>query len=130
LLFPLISLAEETEWKWVKNTNNIISGWRVSKGIAKVTINQNQFYAELFEEEYPETLHIVLKGNLSDGKITIVETKQETDYTGSTYHGTYKKKEFSGFGDIVGSEAITLSDGWGMIGLTRSIKAEHNNSLK
>ena len=65
----------------------------------------------------------MLKGSIANGRITVKEIVHKSDYSGSTYTGkltTQRWKET--FAGSTGIETVTLSDGFGMIGLTRRIK--------
>jgi outer membrane biogenesis lipoprotein LolB len=112
--------AAEGQWQWVKATN--VGGWEVSEGNADVSIQGEKFNARLFWKGSDKEVKILLRGVIKKGKITVTEEIQGSDYTGSTYEGTFQTKRWKEFSGTLGAESITLSDGWGMIGITRSIK--------
>jgi len=114
------SVTAENPWHWVKASNNT-KGWTVSEGNAEVTIQGEKFSAKLFWNDSDTKVQIALNGTLKNGRITVKEAIQNSDYTGSTYHGTLEKKKWEEFSGTIGAESITLSDGWGMIGITRNI---------
>jgi hypothetical protein len=123
------SLVVAEDWKWVKATN-VVGGWGVEKGRAEVEIKDSDFVARLFSGDDPLHEVIYLKGTIENGKITVEETIHNTDYFGSTYKGTHSKKTWDGFADSTGAESITLSDGWGMIGINKKLNDKHNKELK
>jgi hypothetical protein len=110
----------QTQWHWVKVANTI-NGYSVDEGNAEITMTSGQFTAKLFWKGSDKHLQILLQGTLKAGTITAKETIEGSDYTGSTYHGTFRKKKWGEFSGTVGAESITLSDGGGMIGITRDI---------
>src|SRR5215831_14690202 len=72
-----------------------------------------------------------LQGSIANGKISVKEIIHESDYGGSTYTGTLKTQKWKEvFEGSTGIETITLSDGFGMIGLTRTIKDPNENSIQ
>jgi hypothetical protein len=111
----------QTQWRWVKVTNNTINGYSLDEGVAEVAMKGDQFTAKLFSKGPDNHLKILLEGTIKAKRISAKETIQESDYTGSTYHGTFRKKKWEEFSGTVGAESIMLSDGWGMIGITRDI---------
>jgi hypothetical protein len=123
LLLALLSCAfafgADREWHWVKATNTI-KGWSVSQGDAEVVITGDQFRVTLFSDS-GKNVQSSLKGTIHNGKITTSETVAGSDYSGSTYRGTFERKRWNEVAGTTGAESITLSDGWGMIGLTTSI---------
>ena len=125
LLFLLAcstAIAAESQWRWVKATNNVLRGWDISEGNADVLIEGERFNAKLFWKDSDKDVKLSLSGTIKKGKITVTETVHNSDYSGSTYKGTFQSKRWEEFSGTVGAESITLSDGWGMIGMTRSIK--------
>src|SRR6266852_448522 len=119
LLSGALALGADREWHWVKATNTI-KGWSVSQGDAEVGITGDQFRVTLFSDS-GKTVQSSLKGTIHNGKIAASETVANSDYSGSRYRGTFEKKRWNEVAGTTGAESITLSDGWGMIGLTRSI---------
>ena len=71
------------------------------------------------------TVQSALKGTIHNKKIAVTERVANSDYSGSTYRGTFERKTWNEVAGTTGAESITLSDGWGMIGLTRSIPNEN-----
>jgi hypothetical protein len=125
LLFLLAcsnAIAAESHWRWVKATNNVLRGWDVSEGTADVLIKGERFNAELFLKDSDKDVKLSLHGTIKNGKVSVIETIHESDAGESTYKGTFQRKQWKEFSGPVGAESITLSDGWGMIGITRSIK--------
>jgi hypothetical protein len=120
VLSGAFAFGAEREWHWVKATNTI-EGWSVSQGDAEVIITGDQFRVTLFSES-GKTVQSSLKGTIRNGKIATSETVANSDYSGSTYRGTFERKRWNEVAGSTGAESITLSDGWGMIGLTRSIQ--------
>ena len=53
-----------------------------------------------------------------------VPTLLDSDYSGSTFKGTLTIKKWPETGGTTGVETITLSDGLGMIGLTKTIRKQ------
>jgi hypothetical protein len=123
LLFSLSfdASATESSWMWVKITNNVTSGWKVSTGKATVEVASSNFRAQLYSNDSNGTLLITLNGTIKNGRLTVTETIHGSDYSGSIYKGTHSTKKWEEFAGTIGAESITLSDGWGMIGITRSI---------
>ena len=121
LLSASMASAGESCWRWVKATSNLAHGWDISQGNAEVAIEGDKFTAKLFRSDSPDTLQIELKGTIKNGRITVKETDENSDYSGSTYRGILEKKKWEEFSRTTGAESLTLSDGWGMIGLNRSI---------
>ena len=118
LLSGAFAFGGDREWHWVKATNTV-KGWSVSQGDAEVGITGDQFRVTLFSAG--KTVQSSLKGTIHNGKIAASETVANSDYSGSTYRVTFEKKRWNEVVGTTGAESITLSDGWGMIGLTRSI---------
>ena len=106
-------------WQWVK-AKNTISGWSVSQGHADVVISGEHFEASLFSESGGQIAF--LKGTIQKGHVTAKERVSASDFSGSTYHGKLARKRWPDSAGTTGAESITLSDGWGMIGLSRSLK--------
>jgi hypothetical protein len=113
--------AGQEEWHWVKATNTI-KGWSISEGNARVVITGDQIQVELYSQSEGRPLELSLKGKIHDGKIVVNEIAPNTDYSGATFRGTLERKRWNEFSGTTGAESITLSDGWGMIGLTRTIE--------
>jgi hypothetical protein len=118
LLLGASASGADHQWHWVKATNTI-KGWSISQGDADVVIAGDQFRVTLFSEG--KTVQSSLKGTIHNEKIAASETVANSDYSGSTYRGTFERKSWNEVAGTTGAESITLSDGWGMIGLTRSI---------
>ena len=121
LLSALSSMVLAQDWEWVKATNKT-SGWDVTKGKGSIEIYNEKFTAKLYWGDLPNKIKYTLKGNIKNNKISVIETVHNSDFSGSTYTGTYDKKTWEGFADIAGAESINLSDGWSMIGISRPIK--------
>jgi hypothetical protein len=113
-------VAAEPSWAWVA-AMNVVDKWDISKGKATVIIAGETFTAQLYWEDHPNEVKVTLKGTIKNGKVAAVETIWGSDYDGSKYTGSYSSKRWSGFAESAGGEVITLTDGWGMIGLTRAI---------
>jgi hypothetical protein len=122
LLSGASAFGTDREWHWVKATNTI-KGWSVSQGDAEVVITGDQFRVTLFSDG--NTIQSALKGTIHNKKIAATERVANSDYSGSTYRGTFERKTWNEVAGTTGAESITLSDGWGMIGLTRSIPNEN-----
>ena len=105
-------------WQWVKATNTI-SGWSVSQGHAEVVISGEDFEARLSSDSGKQIAF--LKGTIQKGNVTAKERISASDFSGSTYHGKLSRKRWPESAGTTGAESITLSDGWGMIGLSRSL---------
>jgi hypothetical protein len=106
----------------VKVGNNMDHGWDVARGDAEVIIQGGQFSAKLFWVGSDKDVQISLKGSIANGRITAKETVHGSDYSGSTYRGMLTTKRWAGaISGATGVETITLSDGLGMIGITRAI---------
>jgi hypothetical protein len=122
LCLPSVVFAADDQWHWVKVGNNADHAWDISQGNAEVTINGGQFTAKLLDSSGKD-VQISLKGSIAKGKLTVKETVNNSDYTGSTYTGTLTIQKWAeAFAGATGVETTTLSDGLGMIGLTRTIK--------
>jgi hypothetical protein len=120
ILPPAVLAA--TPWEWVKVNNNVSSGWHTEKGAATVNIKDDHFEAVLFEGGNPNTVQIKLTGMISKGKINATETILDTDISPAQFTGTYKKLKWrEKFEGASGTEAITLSDGFNLIGIRRNI---------
>ena len=120
ILFLFASIAMSADWNWIKTTN-VVNGWDVSKGKALIEISGESIVAYLYWEDDPNKIKYTLTGNIKNDIIKVTETVHNSDFSGSVYSGTYNKKTWDGFADSVGAESINLSDGWGMIGITRVI---------
>ncbi len=122
LLFVAVPVAAADEWQWVKVTNNASRGWQPEMGVANVTIKGQSFEATLFWGPAKTTdVRITLKGTISKEAITATETVLDTDLEPSKYHGRYNKQTWKQrFEGAIGTEAITLSDGYNLIGLRRN----------
>jgi hypothetical protein len=119
LLSAAFALGADREWQWVKATNTI-NGWSISQGHAEVVITGDQFRVTMFADS-DHTVQSSLKGTIHSGKILARETIAASDYSGSTFRGTFQRKRWDETAGTTGAESITLSDGWGMIGLRTSI---------
>lgn len=128
LLLCLLSLspvtfASDNQWHWIKVGNNVAHAWDVSSGDAEVAIKDGQLSAKLFAHGSTKDIQISLKGSIANGTIRVKETVHESDYGGSTYTGRLTNQKWKEiFDGSTGVETITLSDGFDMIGLTRTIK--------
>jgi len=100
---------------------NDSDGWSVSEGNADVSIESGRFSAKLFRKGSDDDLQILLQGTIENGSIVAKETIQASDHSGSTYKGTFRRKNWQEFDGTNGAESINLSDGWSMIGILRSI---------
>ena len=125
LLIALVAwpAAAVEEWQWVKAINNVSTGWGTETGMANVHIKGASFEAELFwGPAKTDGVRITLKGTIAKNKVTAIEAVLDTDMEPTKYTGKYAKhiwkKPFEG---TVGTEAITLSDGYNMIGLRRNM---------
>jgi hypothetical protein len=98
---------------------NTVNGWSVSQGDAEVVISGGRFEAKLSDS----TGQIVssLEGTIRNANVTAKERIAASDFSGSTYHGTLAKKTWPEFANTTGAETLMLSDGWGIIGLRRSL---------
>jgi hypothetical protein len=112
------AFGADLEWHWIKATNTI-TGWSIPQGDAEVAITGDQFRVTLFTDG--KTVRSSLRGTIHNEKIAASETVANSDYSGSTYRGTFQRKSWNEVAGTTGAESITLSDGWGMIGLTRNI---------
>jgi hypothetical protein len=110
------------EWHWVRAGNNAITGWNVATGNADVVINGGAITATLFGNSSDKNVVITLKGSMTGDKLTVRETVHNSDNSGSTYSGVRTVKRWPEFSGTTGIETITLSDGLGMIGISRSLK--------
>jgi len=118
LLSSVSAFGADPEWHWVKATNTI-KGWSISQGDAEVVVTGNQFRVTLFSDG--GTVQSTLKGTIHNEKIAATEMVANSDYSGSKYRGTFERKSWNEVAGTTGAESITLSDGWGMIGITRSV---------
>jgi hypothetical protein len=107
-------------WRWVKATNTT-HGWSVSQGDAEVRISGEHFEAKLFSDSGNQVISS-LQGTIQKGNIAAKERVSKSDFSGSTYRGTLARKSWPELAGTTGAESITLSDGWGMIGLQRSLQ--------
>ena len=82
-------------------------------------IDRDKFSAQLFSDHQ---LLFSLKGVIHGGSVAAKEVVSASDFTGSTYHGKLATKHWDEFSGTVGAESITLTDGWNMIGLMKTIK--------
>ena len=120
LLLSSLTAFGTDRWQWVKATNTT-SGWSMTQGFAEVVISGEHFEARLFSDSGEQSA--LLTGTIQKGNVTVKERILASDFSGSTYQGKLAKKRWPEFAGTTGAESITLSDGWGMIGLRR-------NSLK
>src|SRR5580704_15677224 len=86
LLSGAFALAADREWHWVKATNTV-KGWLISQGDAEVVITGSQLRVTLFSDS-DKAVQSFLKGTLHNGKIVASETVADSDYSGSTFHGS------------------------------------------
>jgi hypothetical protein len=121
LTLPSLIFGSEHQWHWVKAGNNV-TGWDVATGNADVVINGGTITATLFWSDSEKDIQITLKGSITGDKLTVKETVHNSDYSGSTYTGTRTVKKWPEVSGTIGVETITLSDGLGMIGISRSLK--------
>jgi hypothetical protein len=122
LLFLFLSSAvfgADKQWHWIKASNNADPPWAISKGDAEVEINDGKLDATLFWEGSTKIVRISLKGSLVNGNLTVKETGRNADLGGSTYTGKLIVQEWKKPAPGK-TEVITLSDGFSMIGLTRT----------
>jgi len=122
-IFALLSapaICAESSWTWVK-AESVLGTWNVELGNAEVTVKGRQFIATLFLEGSDGNPRITLKGSLSHGRLTVKEIVHDTDVGMSTFKGTRVILKVPNFADTAGTEVITLSDGFSMIGLTRNL---------
>jgi hypothetical protein len=119
-LFSGVLVFGADDWQWIKAANTI-KGWTVSQGHAEVVISGDHFEARLLSESGKELVSS-LRGTIRRGTITAKEQIPASDFSGSMYRGTLAKKAWPDFAGTSGAESITLSDGWGMIGLCRNVK--------
>jgi hypothetical protein len=119
MLYAATAMAGD-RWHWVKATNTS-NGWSVAQGDAEVAISGDHFEARLLSDSGNQIVSS-LEGTIRKGNITAKERISNSDFDGSTYNGTLSKKNWPEFAGTSGAESITLSDGWGMIGLRRSIQ--------
>jgi len=122
-LFAVFPVYAHEEWQWVKVINNAATGWQSETGSAQVLIKGKSFDVKLFwGPAKTADVRITLKGTITKSRITARETILETDIEPSKYTGKYEKQMWNEpFQGAVGTEAITLSDGYNMIGLRRNI---------
>ncbi len=112
-------------WEWVKVIDRGAFGLKTEKGPAVVTIKGRSFEAQLFWGDSPKAVRIKLSGTIEKGQIEAIETVLDTDMGPSTYTGIYIYKKLNiktSQGTIIGREAITLSDGFNIIGIRRNIE--------
>ena len=120
LALPALALAAEHRWSWIQ-VSNVVGRWEVEDGPADVTINGRTFTVKLFwNDSHPlhGTLHKTLHGSIINGRLQLTETIEESDDRGSTWIGT---RVVAGAGTVNGTEAITLSDSFSMLGITRNL---------
>jgi hypothetical protein len=113
--------AAEPQWRWAKLQNNFETGWDMSKGVADVAIKDGRIVAKLYlDGSDGHVVQISLSGAVAGGVVTVKETIYNSDFSGSTYGGklTVRRSALPS-GGVQETEVITLSDGFGMIGLTR-----------
>jgi hypothetical protein len=122
LTLPSLLFGSEHQWRWVKAGNSDITGWDVATGDADVVINGAAITATLFRSGSEKEVQMTLKGSVTGAKLTVKETVHNSDYSGSTCTGTRTVKKWPEFSGTIGVETITLSDGFGMIGISRSLK--------
>jgi hypothetical protein len=111
--------AADSHWHWIKAANNADPPWAVSKGDAEVEITDGKLDATLFWEGSTKIVRISLKGSVANGNVTVKETVRNAAFSGSTYTGRLTVQESKGSSPSE-TEVITLSDGFSMIGLTRT----------
>jgi len=124
-LCPAMFAADSSGWHWIKVGNNFDHAWDVCQGDAEVIIKDGQFSAKLFWKDSGKDVQISLKGSISNGRITAQETVYgtETDFSGSKFTGRLSIRKWKEVEcGATGIETITLTDGLGMIGLTKTLK--------
>ena len=111
--------AAGKQWHWIKASNNADPPWAVSKGDAEVEITDGKVDATLFWEGSTKIIRFSLKGSVVNGNLVVKETVHNSDFSSSTYTGKLVVQEYKGLYPGK-TEVITLSDGFSMIGLTRT----------
>ena len=114
--------ADAEQWQWVKSESIFHKDWLVSNGKAEVTINGRKFSAKLFWADSETNIKLTLTGSIVRGNVTVKETVLNSDVGVSTFTGRRvisKTRDARGAASL---EIITLSDGYSMIGLTRTIQ--------
>jgi len=109
----------DKQWHWIKASNNADPPWVVSKGDAEVEITDGKLDATLFWEGSTKIVRFSLKGSVVNGNLTVKETGRNAEFGGSTYTGKLVVQELKKPAPRK-TEVITLSDGFSMIGLTRT----------
>jgi hypothetical protein len=118
-----VAFAADPQWNWIKFSSNFDHAWDVSRGFADVTVIKGRLTAKLYWEGSISDVKITLNGTVSKSRIAVKETIHNSDFSGSTYTGGLAVQKFKeAFAGATGVETITLSDGFGMIGLTRTKK--------
>jgi hypothetical protein len=108
------------DWKWAKATN-VTSKWAVEEGRAEVSTQGGTFKAILFSGK-PDFARFTLSGKIQGAVILVTETVHYSDFSGSQFQGKLPKQHWKQkFHGQPGMEAITLSDGWSMIVLARTV---------
>ena len=120
LCLSYVSVAADSQWHWIKVGDYVDHAWNVSKGDAEVSVKDGQFSAKLFSDGgSSKDIQISLKGSITNGRITVRAIERNSN-VGSTYTGRLTSQKWKeAFEGMTGAETITLSDGLGMIGLTR-----------
>ena len=122
LLLAVVAGGAEPPWHWIKVSSNAAHEWDVSKGRAEVEIKGGRIEARLFGEDRPQRVKITLAGSVANGAVMVKEVVHESDFSGSSYTGRLVVMKWpKPFADSVGVQSVTLSDGLGMIAITRGI---------
>ncbi len=107
------------QWHWIKAQNNADPPWTVLKGDAEVEISDGRLDATLFWEGSAKIVRFLPKGSLVNGNLVVKEIIHNSDFSGSTFTGQLVIQEWKR-PNPGKTEVITLSDGFSMIGLTRT----------
>lgn len=110
--------GEQWHWAYAQNCSN---RWNLWQGLADVEIQGVNFQAKLNSGKGPRELSIILKGTIKNGKLKVAATELDSDMGKSDYTGSYIHEKIVDGGPLEAVESINLSNGYSMIGLSRTI---------
>ena len=110
----------DPDWQWVM-ANNLIDKWVIEQGMAEVSIKQDRLVAQLYKPDNLQKAYITLSGKYDKGWIVVDHFSADSSRGLNKFRGPLKSSRWKGDEKYSGVEAITLTDGWSTIGLTRGI---------
>ena len=105
-----------TEWGWFR-ASSAVNDWSIYKGRATVTIDGKSFKATLYDAADPTFARVSLVGTIQEQSVSVRAVINASDVDPFQTSGRLKRLCWEGGG----REAILLTSGFGVIGLTREL---------